>query len=266
MDRSKTKMKEDGKSARECGNEALTLLYEKMHSALSELSCQKFRSQGSFDEIFPIKERDDDRPFLFRQIIDDDDVNQLIEALRNTSAVTDNWNGENWLSLSLEDEDRIIVVKREGDVLPAGFAAINIFFHTQMEGLLDHIPTIHLSVNLEAVYIRPDERGKGYSQALSWAIAEHVTDILHSLAELPQARRESFEHLTTEVFVNGAAHSEGGARFLSRTFERIERNLELFTTRSHWFKGIELTDNIDFRHYPDRGLDHERNYPHEPIF
>lgn len=231
----------------------LTKLYESMESALSTLHQVDIHPHGYVEEIFPMEDRIDERPFLFRVVTQSDDVNALIKSLENTSTTERNWNVALWLSTGSERKGKIIAVSREGDDELAGFAVVRVYYDTDMHGILDEEPKIHLSVNLEAIYIRQSERGKGHSQALSYAIANHVDDLLYKLADLSKSERESFDHLPVEIFVNGEAHSAGGARFLHRTFDRIQSNLHFFNPENQWFKSPELFDNIDFSDFPDCG-------------
>ncbi len=231
-------------------------LYEKMEPILTPLKNLPIRDSGSTEEVFPLDDRDDNRDYIFRKITGPEDVQTLLTSLQDANEEK-RWNIENWLSEAIDREYNIVEVRQYGDAEPAGFATYRCYFDTDIHGLYDSKATIHLSVGLETIYVRPSERGNGHSQALSWLIGNHVDKLLHALKNLPEEVRKDFSHLPVEVFVNGEAHSEGGARFLSRTFEQIESNLHFFELRKSWLQPVELTDNIDFSDYPDCGWSDE---------
>lgn len=228
--------------------------YEKLKPVLSSLCEHEIDLHASVEEIFPMEDRADDRSYSFRLVKTQADVETLIASLKPTQDNSEHWNVETWLNGSYEDGEQIIEVRRDGETEPAGFAAVMISFHRKLVDNQGEAPNMELTTNLEAIYVRPSERGKGHSEALSWAIGAHIDRILRGLADLKTTEREGLSGIDLEILVSGEAHSAGGARFLARTLENIESNLEYHPPKNHWVNSIGVLDNIDFSDYPDCGF------------
>lgn len=227
-----------------------------LNSKLAELTRQQKVSEfGTVEMIFPAEDRPDDREFLFEVLTSKSAVEGLTATLKEHASPKERWNYEEWLQRASEDEKTIITVKHEGDDKPAGYAIIDAGLAIE-----DHAacatprPTTYLTVSIDSVYVSPAERGNGHSQALSWAAGRYVDSIYHAVAQWTDPDRKYLEKLPFEIFIRGEAHSPGGARFMSRTVEEIECNLEMMEPDTTWHLIPILTDDCDFSDFPDEGF------------
>lgn len=215
---------------------------------------QHITASGTVDEIFPCEDRVDNRTFEFEIITNGTQLNVLKAQLKKMRDRGEDWPFADWLDGAHEDGDTILTVRRTGDRKPAGFT--NIRTSLRLEDHSDEDtskPVIYLNIALDAIYISPSERGEGHSQALSWAIARLANDIAYDLAEWNDPERERLEKYPVEISITGEAHSEGGARFLSRTIEKIESHMDQFDPKTTWDFVPTVTDRCDFSDYPNGG-------------
>ncbi|TLX17182.1 hypothetical protein [Rhizobium sp. MHM7A] len=242
--------------------ETVTLLQERIRSAksnassiidasnldrlLAQLVEQPVVKDGTAEEIFPSDDRKDEAGFLFRQVSGRQQVAALTEIFKAQAGSKERWPFDIWLDRAFDHHSTIIEVKREGDELPAGFAVIATRLEVEGKTDADSQSTIALRVDLNSVYVTSERRGEGHSQALSWAIGKQVDRILYALAEAPASSRQSFKEHKVEIFIEGEAHSEGGANFLAGTVEQIESNMDFINLEKAWFDVPAVMDDVDY--------------------
>lgn len=204
--------------------------------------------RGSVEDIFPLENRRN-RDFLFEKIGSPDAANKAIETFDGAADPDERWKYRDWLTEAVEKGMTVIAVRRKGDDEVAGFS----IFFTALEVAdyksIESDPRIVLGVDLEAVYLSPSYRGRGYSEALSWATAKHVESITDLLNGMTADEREPVEGLELEIFVRGEAHSRGGSRFLAKVVEEINCNVEMDCPADPWLGMPVITDDIDYDEY-----------------
>lgn len=213
---------------------------------LAQLVEQPIIEDGPAEEIFPSDDREDEAGFLFRQVSSRQEVAALAEIFKAQSGPKERWPFDIWLDRAFDHRSTIIEVKREGDDAPAGFAVIGTKLEVEDKTDADAQSTIVLRVDLNSVYVTPGKRGEGHAQALSWAIGKQVDRILYALAQAPASSRQSLKQHKVEIFIEGEAHSEGGANFLAGTVEQIESNMDFINLDKAWFDVPTVIDNIDY--------------------
>jgi GNAT superfamily N-acetyltransferase len=207
---------------------------------VSELKLRPVVHHGSAEQIFPGDEREDDEGYSFRHIQGRQQVAHLTSELGALPRLNDRWPFDVWLDRAADHDSTIIEVRREGEPTPAGFAIVN----TELELEADQKMLV-LHLDLSSVYVTPSRRGQGHSQALSWAIGEHVDQILSALSHVPEESRTFLKDHKVEIFISGEAHSEGGAHFLAEAVEQIESNMEFVDLKNAWFEVPTVIDDVN---------------------
>lgn len=214
--------------------------------------------------IFPGEARDDERPYRFKEIKSPNDMAELAALLSEAADIEEPWNYEGWLNVEADGAVKIVAVQRVGEDKPAGFVVFSGLFdlHVFNGDEIERATTIddveasfYLTVSVDSVYISPGERGKGFSQALSWMVGNHADEMLRFLeGNLPEEYQQQIKLREVTVLVEGEAHSPGGARFLSRAVEELEAGVEfLGFGEQSWFPIVQVSNGIDFSDFPDRG-------------
>jgi hypothetical protein len=212
---------------------------------LANLSVQPVSEHGTAEEILCEENRENEPGFQFRQISSKEDVAYLIELFEKQAGPKERWPFDIWLERAVDYQSMIIEVKRDDEDAPSGFAVINakLELGCKADGAAESIIVLH--VNLNSVYVAPGKRGKGHSQALSWAIGKQVNQVLHALAEVPSSSQELLQAGKVEIFIEGEAHSEGGANFLAGTVEHIKSNMDFINLEKAWFNVPQVIDDVD---------------------
>ncbi|MBY3151414.1 hypothetical protein HFO56_03300 [Rhizobium laguerreae] len=238
----------------ESDEDSFEAMTKKYNPILRKISQQTIVSRGTVDEIFPMGGHADQRDYYFRQVVGSAEIEGLISTL-GRRAVDENWQYERWLRHSLEHGKIVVEVKQDGDAEPAGFAIFAAQLSVEDYGDDEVEPQLYLAIDLAAIYISPSQRNRGFSEALSWAVAYHVELMVDDLKRLPKARRPPLEGEGLKAVFTGDAQSAGGARFLANTVEKIETNLEHIRFKAGWAGIVNVIDDINFTEFPDQGFD-----------
>lgn len=218
--------------------------FDSMGRSLAQLVRQPVIDRGLAEEIFPGEGRRTDASFIFRQVKGGQEIANLTNTLRAQLGQKDRWPFDVWLDRANDKSWTVIEVRREDEDVPAGFAVIVTDLRLENRTVTNRQSTVVLSLDLNSVYVVPSKRGEGHSQALSWAIGKQVDHILQALAQSP-ASNYQLDVPQVEILIEGEAHSESGAKFLTGTFERIECNINLMNVDGAWFDMPTVIDGID---------------------
>lgn len=255
----KTRIQEAGSKKKSSFNPNLG--YEKIASLLNPkleaLSQEKpFRKQIWVDEVFGGRKRQYKRDFVFQVLKTEHEIEALRQNLEQNAHPNEEWDLRNWLLSAHKSSSTILTVKRDRDREFAGFATLDISVELENHADEDETPdpTLFLNVWLDTVYIQPTKRGYGFSEALSFTIADHVDDIARAVVEWNDPHRKYLEKYPFEIGVSGEAHSAGGARYITRTLENIKSRLDFFEVESTWEVIPELTNFSDCSDFTNGGF------------
>ncbi len=203
------------------------------------------------DQVFGGRKKPYKRDFILKVLEKDREVKSFEEILKAADVDHPIWDQCNWLLSAHNRSSTILAIKRDRDNDFAGFATfeVNLTLENHADEEEEPDPTLYLNVWLDTVYMLPSKRGRGFSEALSYAISEYVDDIAHAVVEWEDPARKYLERYPLTVAISGEAHTAGGARYLTRTVENIRSRIQCFESDSSWevIPGVEnYCDCSDF--------------------
>lgn len=205
-------------------------------------------------------EMDNGKPFLFTPIKSEEQKKQLIEVLEECGNLDDDWPFDFWVNKAKDTKHIICEVRREGDNFPGGFIvfkpsievdSVEDIIDIRDAGIIeDSNLEIILSLDIDSVYVTPSKRGKGYGDALRWAVTSTFVGCLYDIPDLPDESRKIIKNIPLKIDLNGSAYSIEGEKFSKNVHSHLEMCVEVVSDcYSHVFNSIEIENYFDYDFY-----------------
>ena len=171
-----------------------------------------------------------------------DGIQSRKDARESLEEIDDDlWNWSSWFYHAVSSGSPTIGVRDPDTAKIVGFCSMArdaFVAGSPFTGLVD------LNLEITAVYIRPDYRGRGYATSLREAAAAYLRSIIDTIAAIPSEDIKDLALQGLSVAVSSYPESQEGLAFANRLSGEVETHLAAIADKA-WFGQAVFIDETD---------------------